>query len=84
MNFCLLLRKFRTIMKNRKKVLNRKRGDDMTGMRRVTVPIPNDMDKAILEMKKKDEYVRCSYAELVRLILNRGLRGLEKDEAGKG
>ena len=71
-------------MKNRKKVLNRKRGDDMTGMRRVTVPIPNDMDKAILEMKKKDEYVRCSYAELVRLILNRGLRGLEKDEAGKG
>ena len=56
----------------------------MTGMRRVTVPIPNDMDKAILEMKKKDEYVRCSYAELVRLILNRGLRGLEKDEAGKG
>lgn len=56
----------------------------MTGMRRVTVPIPQDMDREILEMKKKDEYVRCSYAELVRLVLQRGLCGLKKDEEGKG
>lgn len=45
----------------------------MTGMRRVSIPIPEDLDKEILEMKKSDEYVRCSYAELVRLLLKRGL-----------
>ena len=45
----------------------------MTGMRRVSVPIPDDLDKEILEMKKSDEYVRCSYAEIVRILLQRGL-----------
>ena len=45
----------------------------MTGMRRVSIPIPEDLDKEILAMKKSDEYVRCSYAELVRILLKRGL-----------
>lgn len=53
----------------------------MTGMRRVTIPIPQDMDREILEMKKKDEFVRCSYAELVRLLLK---RGMEKRDEEKG
>lgn len=54
----------------------------MTGMRRITVPIPQDMDRQILEMKKQDEYVRCSYAELVRLILKQGMAKM--DDEGKG
>lgn len=53
----------------------------MTTMKRMSVLIPPEVDKAILEMKKTDEFVRCSYAELIRLILR---RGLEKNEGEKG
>lgn len=49
----------------------------MTTMKRMSVLIPPEVDEKILEMKKTDEFVRCSYAELIRLILR---RGLEKDD----
>ena len=52
----------------------------MTTMKRMSVLIPPEVDEKILEMKKTDAFVRCSYAELIRLILR---RGLEKGE-GKG
>lgn len=45
----------------------------MTDMRRVTIAIPDDLDKRILELKKDDRFVRVSYAEVVRQILERGL-----------
>lgn len=45
----------------------------MTDMRRVTIAIPDDLDKRILELKKDDRFVRGSYAEVVRQILERGL-----------
>lgn len=45
----------------------------MTDMRRVTIAIPDDLDKRILELKKDDRFVRGSYSEVVRQILERGL-----------
>ena len=52
----------------------------MTTMKRMSVLIPPEVDEKILEMKKTDEFVRCSYAELIRLILRRGLE--KSDEKG--
>ncbi len=41
----------------------------MTKMKRVTISIPDELDKRILELKKDDRYIRCSYSEIVRMLL---------------
>lgn len=45
----------------------------MTEMRRVTISIPEELDKKILALRKDDRFVRCSYAELIRMVLDCGL-----------
>lgn len=54
----------------------------MTEMRRVTISLPDELDRKILEQKKRDEYVRDSYSEVCRKLLEKGLEkvGLGKDE----
>ena len=54
----------------------------MTSMKRVTVSFPDDMDKEILELRKKDAFVRCSYSEIIRKLVFLGLR-VEKDKNKK-
>lgn len=44
----------------------------MTEMRRMTISLPDDLDKRILELKKDDRFVRCSYSEIVRQVLDHG------------
>ena len=48
-------------------------GGNMTEMRRVTISLPEELDKKILELRKDDRFVRCSYAEIVRQMLENGL-----------
>lgn len=50
----------------------------MTDMRRITIALPDEIDKKILELRKDDRFVRCSYAEIVRQILERGLKNTNK------
>ena len=45
----------------------------MTDMRRITIALPDEIDRKILELRKDDRFIRCSYAEIVRLLLERGL-----------
>lgn len=45
----------------------------MTNMKRVTFSIPDEMDRKILELRKDDRFIRCSYSELVRCVLLAGL-----------
>lgn len=52
----------------------------MTDMRRVTISLPDDLDKKILEVRKEDEFSSCTYSEVVRIGLT---RGLEKFSAEK-
>lgn len=51
----------------------------MTDMRRVTIAFPDDMDKRILELRKEDCFIRCSYSEIVRTILERGFAVLDAE-----
>lgn len=46
----------------------------MTDMRRVTIAVPEEIDKRILELRKDDRFIRCSYAEIVRTLLEKGLK----------
>ncbi len=45
----------------------------MTEMRRITIALPDEIDQKILELRKNDRFIRCSYAEIVRQLLERGL-----------
>lgn len=45
----------------------------MTDMRRITIALPDEIDRRILELKKDDRFVRCSYAEIVRKLLEHAL-----------
>lgn len=47
----------------------------MTDMRRVTISLPDDLDRRILDLKKDDRFVRLSYSEIVRRLLLIGLSG---------
>lgn len=53
----------------------------MTDMRRMSIAFPDDMDARILEIKKDDRFIRASYSEVVRRILERGLEALEAEQA---
>lgn len=55
----------------------------MTNMRRVTIALPDGMDERILELRKDDRFVRCSYSEIARQILDLGFRTFEAEQAGQ-
>lgn len=54
----------------------------MTEMRRITIALPEEMDLSILNMRKEDAYIRCSYSEMIRRLVAAGLEALaaEKEE----
>ncbi len=51
----------------------------MTDMRRMTISMPDELDKRILELKKDDRFLRCSYSEIVRQMLDQGFAMLEAE-----
>lgn len=51
----------------------------MTDMRRVTISLPDELDKKILELKKNDRFVRCSYSEIVRQLMEHGYQMFEAE-----
>lgn len=46
----------------------------MTDMRRVTISIPEELDRELLRLKKEDRFIRVSYSELIRCLLQAGLQ----------
>ncbi len=50
----------------------------MTNMRRVCVSLPADLEKKILNLRKKDRFIRCSYAEIVRTLLEDAINRMEE------
>lgn len=53
----------------------------MTDMRRVTVSLPDELDKQILELRKDDRFIRCSYSEIVRQMLDRGFSAFSTERS---
>lgn len=51
----------------------------MTEMRRMTISLPEELDKRILELKKDDRFVKCSYSEIVRQVLDHGFTMLSEE-----
>jgi Arc/MetJ-type ribon-helix-helix transcriptional regulator len=51
----------------------------MTDMKRISIAIPDELDDRILALRKTDEFIRCSYSEIVRQIIERGLTVAKTD-----
>lgn len=45
----------------------------MTEMKRITVAFPEDIDRAVYELRKDDRFVKCSYSEIIRRMVALGL-----------
>ena len=54
----------------------------MTDMRRVTISMPDALDKQILSLRADEWFAKCTYAEIVRRVLE--IRLSSTDEASEG
>ena len=49
----------------------------MTKMKRITIVVPDEIDHKILELRKTEQFIRCSYAEIIRQVLCAGLAEMQ-------
>lgn len=45
----------------------------MTNMKRVTIALPDDVDRAIIALRKDPRFERDSYSKIVRMLLTKGI-----------
>lgn len=48
--------------------------------KRMSISISEDMENKIVELRKTDEYCRCSYSEIIRKLLEQGIKVIEADK----
>lgn len=53
----------------------------MTDMKRISISISSSLDEKILALRKTDRFVRCSYSEITRQLLERGLEQTSSERA---
>ena len=46
----------------------------MTDMRRITISVPREMEATLYGLRKQDEYNRCSMSEMIRRLVEIGLK----------
>lgn len=51
-----------------------------TEMKRISISLQEELDNQIIELKKTDKYCRCSYAEIVRNLIELGIRASKAQE----
>ncbi len=54
--------------------------------KRMSISLPPDLDRAVLDLRKTEEYCRCSYVEIVRVLMKEGAKAMGKyphESAGK-
>lgn len=56
----------------------------MTDMKRITVSFPDGIDEKICELKKTEEFSRCSYSEIIRRLVLMALDKGENEPLQKG
>ena len=44
-----------------------------TEMKRITISVPDDLDKAIANLRQTPKFAKCSYTEVIRQLLALGL-----------
>ncbi len=44
--------------------------------KRLSINLTEELDRSVLELRKREEYVRCSYVELIRILMTEGAKVL--------
>ncbi len=44
--------------------------------KRLSINLTEELDRAVLDMRKREEYVRCSYVEIIRVLMTEGAKAL--------
>jgi len=55
-------------------------GEPMSDLKRMSISITEEMERKIVEMRKTDEFCRCSYAEIIRQLIEAGVQSLEESK----
>ncbi len=45
--------------------------------KRLSINLTEELDEAIVLLRSKKEYVRCSYVECIRILLEEGAKAME-------
>lgn len=45
----------------------------MTTMKRMSISLPDEIEQAIVDLRKTDAFCRCSYSEIIRTLIAAGL-----------
>lgn len=53
----------------------------MTDMKRITISVPQEMEATIYGLRKQEEYNRCSMSEIIRRLVEIGLKAEAKKSA---
>lgn len=48
--------------------------------KRMSISISEEMENKIVELRKTNEYCRCSYSEIIRRLLEQGIKVIEADK----
>ena len=54
----------------------------MTEMPRKTISLPPELENAVYELRKSEKYCKCSFSEILRVMIRRGLDAEQAE--GKG
>lgn len=44
--------------------------------KRLSINLTEELDRYVLELRKREEYVRCSYVEIIRVLMEEGAKSL--------
>lgn len=44
--------------------------------KRLSINLTEELDNYVMEMRKRKEYVRCSYVEIIRILMDEGAKAL--------
>lgn len=61
-------------------VMHQKGVKTMSDMKRMSISIPDEMEEAIIMLRKTDRFCRSSLAEIIREVLTIGLEQMDKKD----
>ena len=55
----------------------------MNDSKRMSISLTDDMEQAIVNLRKTDRFCRSSYSEIIRELLRAGLKAMDIDQTEK-
>lgn len=55
----------------------------MSIVKRMSISVDEDIDKAVLTLRKTDDFCRCSYSEILRYLLKLGIKAETRKKRAK-